>query len=94
MLMVEQSGDELDRVTIGRAAQYDFRLFQRETDTGELVFEWRSIEYPLPSPPFVTRQLAIDWMVSWLDGATPAAGMLFPTLFQRDAEPYDDGVGL
>ncbi len=75
---VDQSWEELDRLVVGRAKQYDFQLVQDETDTGQLVFEWRFGDQRL-GPQFVRRRLAIDWMSGWLDAETPAGGFALPT---------------
>jgi len=69
--------EELEQVVIGRANQYDFMLFQVETDTGQVVFEWRLKGQRL-GLQFVSRRVAVDWMEGWLDGETPAGGLTLP----------------
>jgi hypothetical protein len=48
-----------------------FCLFQRETDTGLLVWEWR--RGTDPRPQFVTRRVALHWMSEFLSRNAPTA---------------------
>ena len=41
-----------------------YRLVQCETDTGQLIWEWRHGHEPRPQ--FVARRVAIDWMTELL----------------------------
>jgi hypothetical protein len=54
-----------DAIVIARAADAGFRLVQYETDTAQLVFEWRRRDEPRPQ--FVTRRVAIHWMAELLE---------------------------
>ena len=47
-----------------QAAETGFALVQHETDTGQLVWEWRRGDEPRPQ--FVTRRVALHWMADWL----------------------------
>jgi hypothetical protein len=47
-----------------RAAETGFSLVQYETDTGQVVWEWRRGDEPRPQ--FVTRRVALHWMADWL----------------------------
>jgi hypothetical protein len=67
--------DRRDELVVGRAAQHEFRLSQRETDTGQIVFEWQWGERHYPGPEFVSRRHAIDWMAEYLAGETPSHGI-------------------
>ena len=71
-----------DRVILGRAAQYGLRLVQRPAASGAPVFEWRWIESDEPSPTFENRRLALDYMSDFLDGPTPAEGLVLPPVRQ------------
>jgi hypothetical protein len=57
-----------DEMVVCRAADMGFRLLQYETDNGQLVWEWRRGNEPRPQ--FVTRRVAIHWMIEFLDGVT------------------------
>jgi hypothetical protein len=48
-----------------RAREAGFSLVQYETDTGQLVFEWRRGNDR--GPQFLTRQLALVWLVDELE---------------------------
>jgi hypothetical protein len=52
--------DREDEIVVVEAAAAGFKLFQYETDTGQLVWEWRRGSEPRPQ--FVTRRIAIHWM--------------------------------
>jgi hypothetical protein len=69
------SSDVRDEVIIERAAQDDFLLFERETDNGQVMFEWRWGKRRYPGPEFVSRRHAIDWMAEYLEGDTPGHGI-------------------
>jgi hypothetical protein len=58
-------GSELEAEITPRAAEIGFCLVQYETDMGQLVFEWRRADDP--GPQFLTRHLALLWMVDWLE---------------------------
>ena len=59
------SKDDRERAILSRAAAIGFRLFQYETGTGRLVWEWRrGLE---PRPQFVTRRVALHWMNQFLE---------------------------
>jgi hypothetical protein len=49
---------------LSRASDVGFSLVQRETDTGQLVWEWRHGDRPRPQ--FLHRNVAIDWMHDYL----------------------------
>jgi hypothetical protein len=53
-----------DQTVLARAADAGFQLVQCETDTGQLVWEWRRGNEPRPQ--FVTRRVAIHWMAEFL----------------------------
>jgi len=55
---LEPNADE--QLTLSRASDAGFSLVQRETDTGQLVWEWRRGDRPRPQ--FVNRLIAIEWM--------------------------------
>ena len=57
MQRVRRSRDAV--VAVARARGYD--LIQRETDTGNLVWTWRSADGH-PQPSFLTRVQAIAYM--------------------------------
>ena len=76
--MANADDAELERSVAARAFQHDFRLMQRETDEGQVVFEWARPSELSPGPQFVSRRLAIEWMTAWLDGPTPAHGVSLP----------------
>jgi hypothetical protein len=54
-----------DQLVVTGAAQSGFHLVQCETDTGQLVWEWRRGNEPRPR--FVTRRVAIQWMTELLE---------------------------
>ena len=60
------AGEVLEQATVVRAAEHGVRLVQSETDTGQVVWEWR--HGPELRPQFVTRRVALHWMRDWLDG--------------------------
>lgn len=74
---------EPDEVVLGRAAQHDFGLWQKETDTGQAVFAWlcRGRE---SGPRFLTRRLALEWMANWLEADTPEFGFSAAALHGGD----------
>jgi hypothetical protein len=49
---------------VERAAAAGFQLVQFETSHGQLVWEWRRGDEP--SPQFVTRRVALNYMDDWL----------------------------
>jgi hypothetical protein len=53
------------------AARLGFDLFTRETDTGQLVWEWR--QHDGPCPQFVTERVARYWIAEWIEHSKPAA---------------------
>jgi hypothetical protein len=59
-LMVELEEQSI----VARAADSGFRLVQYETETGQLVWEWRRGSEPRPQ--FVTRRVAMHWMDEFL----------------------------
>ena len=60
----------VDLLVLRRAAASGFSLVQYETETGQLVWEWRRGSEPRPQ--FVTRRVALHWMREWLgDDDTP-----------------------
>jgi hypothetical protein len=59
-LMVELE----EQSVVARAAVSGFRLVQYETETGQLVWEWRRGSEPRPQ--FVTRRVAMHWMDEFL----------------------------
>jgi hypothetical protein len=50
--------EDLELIATARAA--GFCLFQCETETGQVVWEWRRTGEPRPR--FLTRPLALEWM--------------------------------
>jgi hypothetical protein len=64
-------GDE--EVLLGAAHAAGFCLFQRETDTGLLVWEWR--RGTEARPQFVTRRVALHWMSEFLSRNPSTAGV-------------------
>jgi hypothetical protein len=54
-----------DDIVLARAAHEGSRLVQYETDTGQLIWEWRHGNEPRPQ--FVTRRVAIHWMTQLLE---------------------------
>jgi hypothetical protein len=54
-----------DDIVLARAAHAGFRLVQYETDTGQLIWEWRHANDPRPQ--FVTRRVALHWMTQLLE---------------------------
>jgi len=48
-----------------RAACAGFELTTRETDTGQVVWEWHRGKEPVPQ--FVSERVARYWMFRWLD---------------------------
>jgi hypothetical protein len=67
--------DGRDEFILVRAAQDNFRLFEREADNGQVTFEWRWGKRRYPGPEFVSRRHAIDWMAEYLEGDTPGHGI-------------------
>jgi hypothetical protein len=67
--------DRRDERIIERAAQDNFQLFERDTNNGQTMFEWRWGKRRYPGPEFVSRRHAIDWMAEYLDGDTPGHGI-------------------
>jgi hypothetical protein len=63
--VMDPLGFELEGAwVIAKAAECGFRLMQCETDTGQLVWEWRrGSESP---PRFAARRLALQWMTEHL----------------------------
>ena len=64
-----------DTQLASRAREAGFSLVQYETDTGQLVFEWRRGDER--GPQFLTRHLAWQWLVDRLergDGVLDIAG--------------------
>jgi hypothetical protein len=57
--------EQLELALHPRAREAAFSLVQYETSLGQLVFEWRRGEDP--GPQFLTRHLALLWMVDWLE---------------------------
>ena len=55
----------LESQVLPRAREAGFALVQYETDTGQLVFECRRGDER--GPQFLTRQLALLWLVDRLD---------------------------
>ncbi len=53
-----------EQSVVDRAADRGFRLMQHETETGQLVWEWRRGSEPRPQ--FVTRRVALHWMDEFL----------------------------
>jgi hypothetical protein len=53
---------------LARARRAGFCLFQCETETGQVVWEWRRSDEPRPR--FLTRRLALDWMRTILESTT------------------------
>jgi hypothetical protein len=63
--VMDPLGFELeDGWVVATAAKYGFRLVQCETDTGQLVWEWRRGSEP--PPRFAARRLATQWMTEHL----------------------------
>ena len=58
-------GVRLEAEILPRATEIGFCLVQYETDMGQLVFEWRRGDDP--GPQFLTRHLALLWMIDLLD---------------------------
>jgi hypothetical protein len=55
------AGSERDEQELLAAARAQgFCLFQCETDTGQVVWEWRRTGEP--PPRFLTRRLALEWL--------------------------------
>ncbi len=48
-----------------RAADAGFELVTRETDIGQIVWEWR--RGTEPRPQFVSERVARHWMSTWLN---------------------------
>jgi len=48
-----------------RAVDAGCELATRETDTGQIVWEWRRATEPRPQ--FVSERVARQWMSRWLD---------------------------
>ena len=71
-----------DQAVIARAADAGYRLAQYETDSGQVVWEWRSGSGPRPQ--FVTRRVAVHWMAEFLDRD---AGLPFVA---RDGQAYEE----
>jgi hypothetical protein len=67
--------DRRDELVIERASADNFRLFEREADNGQLMYEWRWGGRHYPGPEFVSRRHAIDWMAEYLAGETPGHGI-------------------
>jgi hypothetical protein len=57
-----------DEFLMIRAADDGFCLVQYETQTGQIVFEWR--RGTEPRPQFVSRRVALRWMHDWLEMQT------------------------
>ena len=53
-----------EHTVLAWAADAGYRLVQCETDTGQLIWEWRHGDEPRPQ--FVARRVAIDWMTELL----------------------------
>jgi len=60
-----------DAELIARASQSGFELLQYESDTGQVIFEWRQGGHD-PGPMFVSRRVALHWMADWLRRESPA----------------------
>jgi hypothetical protein len=58
-------GEQLESALTPRAGDAGFELVQYETPLGQLVYEWRRGKNP--GPQFLTRDLALLWMVEWLE---------------------------
>jgi hypothetical protein len=69
------STDGRDELILERAAEDNFRLFEREADNGQTTFEWRWGKRRYPGPEFLSRRHAIDWMADYLAGDTPGHGI-------------------
>jgi len=67
--------DRRDEFILERASNDNFQLVERETDSGQLMFEWRWGKRRYPGPEFVSRRHAIDWMAEYLEGQTPGHGI-------------------
>jgi hypothetical protein len=52
------------------AARAGYELATRQTDTGQVVWEWQNGAGPRPQ--FVSERLAHHWMTDWLAEASPA----------------------
>jgi hypothetical protein len=59
---------EVETHLLPRAREAGFSLVQYETDTGQLVFEWRRGDDR--GPQFLTRQLAVLWLSDRLERGT------------------------
>jgi hypothetical protein len=53
-----------EHTVLAWATDEGYRLVQCETDTGQLIWEWRHGDEPRPQ--FVTRRVAIHWMTELL----------------------------
>jgi hypothetical protein len=80
-------------------ADAGFHLVECETDTGQLVWEWRRGREP--KPQFVTRRVAIYWMAEYLErehgvtfvsniGQSYSPGFVGP--LRRQLEDRDDAT--
>jgi hypothetical protein len=58
---VHPPGYKRDAVVTALARAHGYDLIQRETDTGNLVWTWRSVEQR-PQPTFLTRVQAVAYM--------------------------------
>ena len=58
-------GTRLEAEVLPRAREIGFGLVQYETEVGQLVFEWRKGDDR--GPQFLTRHLALLWMIDLLD---------------------------
>jgi hypothetical protein len=56
--------DQLEQLTLNRAADRGFDLLTYETEQGHSIFEWRRNEEP--GPQFPTRRAALEWMTERL----------------------------
>jgi hypothetical protein len=61
--MHETATDDEESV-LERAAGAGFELVARQTDTGQVVWEWHNAAGPRPQ--FVSERLAHSWMTEWL----------------------------
>jgi len=61
---VHSSSREAD--VIARARAHGIDLIQRETDTGNLIWSWRTLDLA-PQPSFLSRAQAVAYMASVLD---------------------------
>lgn len=62
--MHRRSSRPADDDVIRQAAAHGFDLVEYETSIGQVVFEWRRGHEPRPQ--FVSRRVAMHWMVEWL----------------------------